>query len=177
MHICIIEDEDASATRYCANGRASRAQSQACLSYAETKPALALANTLRDPSEMDVAVCGGKKGGRKEGRKIFRPHSHPKPKENHKKRDALLGSTSFHVLSLITMSSEIIRRVSRLSSLFYCYCRNDLRSSSNKICCQRIIPLGGGIFAVLLYLDDFIRYFNYNPNTGSVTQNNDFRTV
>ena len=104
-----------------------REQSQACLSYAETKPALALANTLRDPSEMDVAVCGGKKGGRKEGRKIFRPHSHPKPKENHKKRDALLGSTSFHVLSLITMSSEIIRRVSRLSSLFYCYCHRRRR--------------------------------------------------
>ena len=120
-------DDETSVTCFHANGRASRAQSQACLSYAETKPALALANTLRDPSEMDVAVCGGKKGGRKEGRKIFRPHSHPKPKENHKKRDALLGSTSFHVLSLITMSSEIIRRVSRLSSLFYCYCHRRRR--------------------------------------------------
>ena len=98
-------DDETSVTCFHANGRASRAQSQACLSYAETKPALALANTLRDPSEMDVAVCVEEiRAGEPRpygafeiqcspllGRKIFRPYPNAATKQpsflaNHRPR-------------------------------------------------------------------------------------------
>ena len=55
-NLCFVDAADSESQDH-ANGRASRVQSQACLSYAETKPALASASTLRDSSEMVDAVC------------------------------------------------------------------------------------------------------------------------
>ncbi len=55
-NLCFVDAADSESQDH-ANGRASRVQSQACLSYAETKPALASANTLQAIAERCAAVC------------------------------------------------------------------------------------------------------------------------